>query len=199
MNGTDAIRWGLYYRLLASLSFLLGLGIAVAGVWIGASGFLSELLFGDAGAVLSGDIESPNSPAVAAIGVGLGLIVWQIGKAAALHKTLTEATQTELQSDLDHEAMKSDLLEVLDERLSDMHAEVEQTRRGVNSLQQDKHADAFAMGSEPPSGSSTGPPTGEQPPEQSTETSGGAANSTDQQPSRDRSGQGSDPNAAFDN
>lgn len=198
MNGTDAIRWGLYYRLLATLSFLLGVGIAIAGVWIGASGFLFELLFGDAGAVLSGDIESPNSPAVATVGVVLGIIVWQVGKAAALHKTLTEATQTELQSDLDHEAMKSDLLEVLDERLSDMHAEVEQTRRGVNSLQQDEHADAFAMESEPASGGSTAPPTGQQPPAEPTETSSGGAENADQQPSRDRSGQGSDPNAAFD-
>lgn len=211
MNGTDAFRWALYYRLLASVSFVLGIAVAAVGVWLGAGDFLDTLLFGEADALLSGEIDSPNSPVIAAIGVVVGVLVWQVGKAAALHKTLTEATQAELADDLDHEAMKSDLLNVLDERLSDMHAEVEQTRRGVNSLQQDQHADEFAMDSMSTDTSAATEGTGATTKTQSTPTETNRSTADDpehhggagaqSEPNTEDSGEQSaqsDPNAAFD-
>lgn len=210
MDATQAFRWSLYYRLLASLSFLLGLAIIVGTLWIGAGNMLVSLItdFG-------GGIESPNYPIVSVIGFFLGILVWQVGKATAFYKTLVDATQTELQDDLDHEAMKSDMLEVLDERLSDMHAEVEQTRRGVNRLQQEEHADSLMEGAGGANGQSGVPSYmgGSSEPEPSTPSNGGSTESAepadtvdtppaddqDSQPrdNRDPSGP-SDPNAAFD-
>ena len=199
MDGTQALRWSLYYRLLASLSFVIGLGIAVAGLWIGVGNSIESLLVD-----LEGGVEQPNSPALAGVGVVVGVLVWQVGKATAFYKTIVGATQSELEDDLDHEAMKSDMLEVIDERLSDMHAEVEQARRGVNRLQQEEHADqltdqaetspSFEAGSSQTEGTEASGPDDTR---QQTSDDGSPPKDSGSERNRQSSGP-SDPHAAFE-
>lgn len=125
MNVTAALRWTLYYRLIAWVSALVGLGFVYLGYFLSIGGAPLDLGMAIQGA------KSPMflGPAL------LGFLVWQVGKTAAYYKTLTEATDQQLSERFDPELIKSDILSVLDERLSEMHSDLEATRRGVEDLE----------------------------------------------------------------
>lgn len=93
-GGTDAstvLRYALYYRAVATVSFLVGMGIALAGVWLGLGdavavaldSFLQEGVMGRA-------TDAANLPLTLGLGV-VGVLVWQVGKTAAFYWTFTAA------------------------------------------------------------------------------------------------------------
>lgn len=65
--------------------------------------------------------------------IGLGLLVFKVGSAAALVHVVVGATETRLPAALDTEGVKSDILTVLDERLSEMHGDLRETKRLVRT------------------------------------------------------------------
>lgn len=60
--------------------------------------------------------------------VALGLLAFKVGAAAALVHVVVSATESRLSAALDTETLKSDILSVLDERLSEMHGELSETK-----------------------------------------------------------------------
>ncbi|WP_256392429.1 hypothetical protein [Natronoarchaeum rubrum] len=142
MRLTTSLRWALYYRGLALLSFLFGAVVAAAGVWVGLYDVvvaLLELASGGSGNV--SDALSASRPLAGGALVVLGFAVWQVGKTAAFYKTLTQATEAEMADRFDTQTVKSEILAALDEQLSDLHADVETTRRQVSRLNREGHAD----------------------------------------------------------
>lgn len=137
MQLTEALRWTVYYRGVALVSFLLGAALAAAGVWFGfADLFISQVPGQDGG----GSIGITNI-VLGSLLILFGFVVWQIGKTAAFYMTLTEATESEMADRFDTQTVKSEILDVLDDRLADIHADVETTRQQVGRLGADEHAD----------------------------------------------------------
>jgi len=89
MEAKRAVRWAAYYRGIATLSFVVGIGIA-------AYGFSAGL--GEAIDILINNYPAQQAEAEAAANVPLalgaivvGVLVWQVGKSAAFYWTLTSA------------------------------------------------------------------------------------------------------------
>jgi len=141
MRLTTSLRWALYYRGLALLSFVVGAAVAAVGVWIGLYDVLVALLDLASGGGNVSDALASSRPIVGGALLVLGFAIWQLGKTAAFYKTLTQATESEMADRFDTQTVKSEILAALDEQLSELHADVETTRRQVSRLNRDDHAD----------------------------------------------------------
>ncbi|GAA0660765.1 hypothetical protein [Natronoarchaeum mannanilyticum] len=153
MRLTTSLRWALYYRGLALLSFLVGAAVAAAGVWIGLYDVLVAVLDLASGGGSVSDALASSRPIAGGALVVLGFAIWQLGKTAAFYKTLTQATESEMADRFDTQTVKSEILAALDEQLSELHADVETTRRQVSRLNREDHADELvddAVGAETP-------------------------------------------------
>ncbi|MFB6173074.1 MAG: hypothetical protein ABEI39_00375 [Halobacteriales archaeon] len=137
MDASTALRWGAVYTAGWVAATAVGLGVAVAGVAIG--GLRVVGLY----ALTPASLRVANYPRAGFLLVLLGLAVWKAGKAAALLKTLLDAFEARTAGQFDTEAIKSDVLSVLDDRLSEMHQDVTQTRRAVDRLSREDAASDF--------------------------------------------------------
>lgn len=87
------VRLALYYRALATGSFLIGGAIAAVGLWLGLGDALAVLTQ----AFLQEDLQSrvleaANLP-LTVVPVAVGVTVWQVGKATAFYWTFTRALE----------------------------------------------------------------------------------------------------------
>lgn len=73
----------------------------------------------------------------------VGLLVWKATSAIVRYRTLSTAFAEEAAERLNTEAMKSDILAVLDERLADMKGDTQRTRRVVERASSEEAADEF--------------------------------------------------------
>lgn len=140
MNYTEAAKWALLYRGIATVSFLVGFGIVLLGLVVGLGGALTALASDPTGA---GDALSQASPLVTLAFVAVGLVVWHLGKAFALFLTLPRASGEVAADAFDTARVRSEVLEALDDRLADMEGEIQETRRSVQELKREEHAAAF--------------------------------------------------------
>lgn len=125
------------YALAWLLSTVVGLGIvAVGAVGWALPAYGTFTTGGTTAAVL-------RAAAPGIVLILLGLLVWQVGTTAALYRTLTATVSDETAERFDSESIKSDILSVLDERLAEMHEDVERTRRLVERDQREDAADTF--------------------------------------------------------
>lgn len=125
MNLTAALRWAAIYRGIAWAAGLLPLGVAGAALYVVGPNRLPR----GTGEVLA----ALTNPYVVLPVLG-ALVVWQFVKTAAFYKTVTEATDEQMAERFDSERVKSEILEVLDDRLAEMQHEVERTRTEVQQL-----------------------------------------------------------------
>lgn len=138
MDPKRALRWAAIYVALAALAAAIGLAFIGAGVIVGGATLAYELYLRGSGL----------RTVVLAAGPGtllqmIGLAVWGIGRTAARYGTFAAAMEEEGVTDIDSESLKSNILSVVDDRLSDLHEEVSQTRRLVNRMSRDDAADEF--------------------------------------------------------
>lgn len=73
----------------------------------------------------------------------LGLLVWKGASTLAYYRTLGPTVAADTAERLNTEAMKSDILSVIDERLSDMKGDTQRTRRIVERESSQDAADDF--------------------------------------------------------
>lgn len=144
MQLSEALRWTVYYRGIALVSFLVGAALAAAGIWIG----FVDLILNEVPGASAGGPPEPTTVLGGGLLILFGFVVWQIGKTAAFYKTVTEATESQMADRFDTQTVKSEILSVLDDRLSDMQAEVEMTRQHVDRLGVDEHADDLIVDEE---------------------------------------------------
>jgi len=140
MDAKRSIRWALTYVALSAVAALLGGGLVAAGAVLGLGTAYEQLA---AGAAL-GSVVGTAAPGLAL--AALGAVVWAVGSVAAFLKVFTEAVDEQMRERFDSEKVKSEILSVLDDRLSDVEHDAEETRRKVAELKRDEAASEFEFG-----------------------------------------------------
>lgn len=140
MDAKRTLRWAGYYFALSALSAVVGLAIVAAGATLG----LTEAYHMYGGNASFSAIAATAAPGL--IVSLLGIVVWKVGSAAAFVKTLTGAVDDEMGERFDSERVKSEILSVLDERLSDMQFEIQQTRRQMGDSSGKQATNDFEFG-----------------------------------------------------
>lgn len=137
MENVEALKWAAIYMGLWIVAGIVGAGIAAIGVAIGGLATFGAYNFTPLA------LRYALYPRGGAALIVLGLLVWKFGSVALFFKTVTTAQAEESAKRFDTEAIKSDILSVLDDRLSDMHNEITQTRQQVDRMGQEDAASGF--------------------------------------------------------
>ncbi|MFC7231007.1 hypothetical protein ACFQMM_05460 [Saliphagus sp. GCM10025308] len=87
----------------------------------------------------------------------LGIAIWQFGRTFALLYTVPVAAGEEAARQFDRQTLKSDILQGLDGRLTDLEEDVAETRRSVQELKREEHAASFDEGTALKSGAGDEP------------------------------------------
>jgi hypothetical protein len=118
------------YFLITSLFAVIGLSV------IGAGAYLAQPALDTSS---PGELVSAALPGLAVAAVGIA--IYRLGKAWALYKTLTAAHEEALADTFDTQHVKSDIVSVLDDRLSDMQNDLQSVNREVRKLKEDDQFD----------------------------------------------------------
>ena len=142
MSDADTTKAAAMYAVAWTVS--AGVGAAIAG--FGVVGWLlpayARLAQGAQPAALA------NAAAPGLVLVLVGLLVWKLGSTLARFRTLGPTVAADTAERLNTEAMKSDILSVLDERLADMKQDTQRTRRVVERESSEAAADEFEFSGE---------------------------------------------------
>ena len=142
MSDSDPTKAAAIYALAWTVSAAIGAAIAGFGLvrWV------LPAYARYAGGTPAGAVAPVAAPGVAL--VLLGLLVWKLGSTVARFRTLGPTVAADTAERLDTEAMKSDILSVIDERLADMKRDTQRTRRIVEREGSEDAADAFEFSGE---------------------------------------------------
>lgn len=137
MSDADATKAAALYAVAWTVSAAIGAAI----VGLGAARWLLPAY----GRYLGG---APPAVVLRVAGPGivlvlLGLFLWKLGGTIARYRTLGPTVAADTAERLDTEAMKSDILSVIDERLADMKQDTQRTRRVVERESSEEAADEF--------------------------------------------------------
>ena len=137
MNAKQSFRWAGYYFLLSTVAAIIGLVLVGAGAVFGLLTAYHQISGGTGYAAV---LSSTAPGFLLAI---LGVLVWRFGVAWAYYKTMTGAVEEQIADRFDSEKVKSEILAVIDDRLSEMQYEVSRTRKAVDDLDSGEVADEF--------------------------------------------------------
>jgi len=140
MDANRALRWAVYYVALAAVATLLGGALVGAGVVVSFGPATDQ--FAD-GAALS-SVLSTAAPGLALALVGL--VLWAVGCVAAFVKVFTAAVDEQMRERFDSEKVKSEILSVLDDRLTDVERDVTEVRRKFDEMKREEVAEEFEFG-----------------------------------------------------
>lgn len=125
MDAKRAFRHAAKYALLKSLAALLGLlPAAVGGFYAYATYTTADANGTQVGLVFYGGVAL----------LLVGLLVWQLVAAWALYHTITDAITESVAETYDTEKVKSDILSVLDSRLSDVQSDIQRINHSVQDV-----------------------------------------------------------------
>ncbi|WP_312907322.1 hypothetical protein [Natronosalvus caseinilyticus] len=190
----------LQYRAIVTGSLIGGFLLVALGLMVGLSGSIGAL-FSDP--TSPGEALEVTSPVITVILVLLGIAIWQFGRTFALLYTVPVAAGEEAARQFDRQTLKSDILQGLDGRLTDLEEDVAETRRSVQELKREEHAASFdegtalesGTGDEPSaleSGSSTGGAGGRPLDREGSRTNQGTTSSSRSEPGSSTATGGSD-------
>ena len=120
--------------------FLLTSGLALLGIALVAAGAYVAYVQGT-GNLVAGIPRPTTGSLLGLIPAILGIAIWRGGKAWALYLTLTGAMEEELGDTFDTEHVKSDIVAVLDDRLSDMQQDLQSVNRELRDIKQKEEFD----------------------------------------------------------
>jgi len=144
MSDVEPMKTAATYALAWTVSAAVGAAIAGAGVVYWVLPAYSWYLRGQPPVVVL---------RIAAPGIALllvGALVWKLGSTLARYRTLGSVVAADTAERLDVEAMKSDILSVMDERLADLKQDTQQTRRVVERQSRDDAAEEFQFSGDGP-------------------------------------------------
>lgn len=134
MDAKRALYWGALYALVWTLGAVVGGAVVVGGYLLGIDTALDMVARND-------PLRAVLSTAAPGLAVAVvGLFLWRLVAAWGLFRTLVPAVRDTLSETYDNERVKSEILSVLDERLSDM----QQDLQTVGRRSRDADADAAA-------------------------------------------------------
>lgn len=142
MDANRSIRWALYYVALAGVATVVGGGLVVAGASFGLASAYGQVADGAA----LGSVVGTAAPGLAVAVVGA--LIWVVGSVAAFVKVFTEAVDEQMRERFDSEKVKSEILSVLDDRLSEVEHDAAETRRKVAELKREDAAEEFEFGTQ---------------------------------------------------
>jgi hypothetical protein len=140
MDASRALKWAVYYVILAGIATLVAGGIVGAGVVVGIAEAYDQL---ENGATLSTALETA-APGLAL--VALGVLVWVVGTVTAFLRVFTAAIEEQMRERFDSEKVKSEILSVLDDRLTDVEQDLSVVRRTVSEMKREETAEEFQFG-----------------------------------------------------
>ncbi|WP_158057850.1 hypothetical protein [Halorussus halophilus] len=141
MDASSSLRWAVYYVALAGVATIVGGGFVVVGMMLGLGAAVNQLLYEGAG---FGTVLGTAAPGL--VVALLGVFVWAVGSAAAFFTVVAEAVDEQMQERFNGEKVKSDILSVLDDRLSDVEHDIEEMRRKVSEMKREDAANEFDFG-----------------------------------------------------
>ncbi|MFC6766298.1 hypothetical protein [Natrinema soli] len=144
MKYTDALRWTLLYRAMATGAFLTGLALLGIGLVAGFGEAIS-LFVSDFPSNVGPAIEQAN-PIITLIFGALGVLTWQIGKTYALFVTLPRSIARRSAKSNKRDSQVHEEIQELDERLANVEAEMTAIREGVQQLSHETTADDSDVG-----------------------------------------------------
>lgn len=136
MKSVSALRWTLWYRGIATGSFLVGLALFGLGLVTGF-GEAATLLFADFPTNVDAAVGQSNPLVTLAFAV-VGLLVWQVGKTYALFVTVPPATGRWTARSFDSVTLRGEVVDMLDDRLANMETELETMRRRLRTVDDGK-------------------------------------------------------------
>ncbi len=117
METGRVLKLAAYYRLLATLSFVVGFGIVGAGFALGVWPMLEHML-NNAPQNFDESI-SRAQPVVFVALSAVGILIWQFGKSFAFVKAISSAAEAGTEGgDVDTESLRAEVGEVVDDRLA---------------------------------------------------------------------------------
>lgn len=125
MNVKSALRWAVIYRAIVWGTGLLPVGVAAGAMYVVGRNRIPQG---------RGEAISIATDPKFIVPVLLALVLWQFVKTVAFYKTVAEATDEQMAERFDSEKVKSEILAVLDDRLSEMQTELERTRKQVDQI-----------------------------------------------------------------
>lgn len=140
MDASRSLRWAVYYVVLAGVATLVGGALVGAGVVLGIAEGYSQL---ESGAALSSALTTAAPGLAVAF---LGVVVWAVGSVTAFVRVFTAAVEEQMRERFDGEKVKSEILSVLDDRLSDVEHDVSEMRRQMSELKREDTAEEFQFG-----------------------------------------------------
>ncbi|MFB6186758.1 MAG: hypothetical protein ABEI86_07835 [Halobacteriaceae archaeon] len=138
MDTLRAMRWAVYYFIGSSIALLIGVVFVVLGWEFWLHSAVNTYL-------QTGTVNTALRSAIPGIILSLiGFAIWRFGKWLVFYKTLTGAIKEDLTDEFDTEHVKSDIMSLLDSRLSDMQDEIRKSNRNT-SQRQSQHDDDFEL------------------------------------------------------
>ena len=139
MEQKRALSWAGKYFLLTSVLAIVGIALVGVGLYVAYRYGIGDLY--------GLGVPSPSTPK--SLGglliVLVGIVVWRAGKAWAFYLTIAGAMEEQLGDTFDTEHVKSDIVAVLDDRLSDMQQDVQSVNRELRTV---KDSSGFEFGEE---------------------------------------------------
>lgn len=126
MEYAETLKWTGVYLGLWLLAGLLGGVVVVVGIALGGLAGLGAYQ------LTPFSLRLALYPTGGLAVIALGLVVFKVGSTAALVHVLVSATEDRLPAALDTEGLKSDILNVLDERLAEMHGDLREAKRALS-------------------------------------------------------------------
>ncbi|MFB6119845.1 MAG: hypothetical protein ABEJ68_01865 [Halobacteriaceae archaeon] len=131
MDGSRPLYWSGLYTLAWSLAAAIGLALLGGGYFLGIDVAIDMVQDGEP----LRDVLETAAPGLAV--AFLGLVVWRAVSAWAKYRTLIPAIRADLAETYDNERVKSEILSVLDERLSDMQQDLQGVQRELRAGEDD--------------------------------------------------------------
>jgi hypothetical protein len=124
MHPKRSILWAALYAAIASVATVIGIAIIATGLAIGGQEVYDTYQATD---TVTTAVLVDAAPGLLVVLVGI--VVWRLGTGVALFVTIPGALKEELTQTYDNEQVKSEILTVLDDRLSEMEREVQGLRQ----------------------------------------------------------------------
>jgi len=140
MDAKRSLRWAVYYVVLAGVTTVVAGALVAAGWVVGLGAAYDQLADG---ATLS-SVAGTAAPGLALALVGV--VLSAVGTVAAFVRVFTAAVEEQMRERFDSEKVKSEILSVLDDRLSDVEHDMSETRRKIDELKREDVAEEFEFG-----------------------------------------------------
>lgn len=143
MDGKQTLKYALYHELLGVLSAVVGLGLVIVGVFLGLGESITIVM--NRAPADWGDAVAAAQPVTFLAVAVVGVLIWQLGKSITAVKTAEKVVAetgdgTATGEGADAEQLTSEVMETVDDRVSDIESAVQENRRHIEAVNETAEA-----------------------------------------------------------